>query len=112
MEGIKIRIADCHHQETSYIVTRFIIDNLSQFKNGQVVKRPDASAMMNMKNCKILNDYQEKLDSIKNVEMYSCTQLRSILQQQEIHKQLQPFKRWLMNTSTSSQKAEGRTTQN
>lgn len=74
----KIRIAVCHHQETSYIVTRFIIDNLSQFKNGQVVKRPDA-AMMNMKLRKILNDYQEKLDSIKNVEMYSCTQLRSIL---------------------------------
>ena len=24
-------------QETCYIITRFIIDNLSQFKNGQVV---------------------------------------------------------------------------
>lgn len=74
----KVRVALCHKSVTRYIVTRFIIDNLSQFKNGQVVKRPDA-AMMNMKLRKILNDYQEKLDSIKNVEMYSCTQLRSIL---------------------------------
>ena len=39
----KIRIAVCHKQETCYIVTRFIIDNLSQFKDGQVVKRADAS---------------------------------------------------------------------
>ena len=74
----KIRIAVCHHQETSYIVTRFIIDNLSQFKNGQVVKRPDASTI-NMKLRNMLNEYQEKLDNVKNVEMYSCTQLKSIL---------------------------------
>ena len=74
----KIRIAVCHHQETSYIVTRFIIDNLSQFKNGQVVKRPDASTI-NMKLRNMLNEYQEKLDNIKNVEMYSCAQLKSIL---------------------------------
>ena len=44
----KIRVAVCHKQETCYIITRFIIDNLSQFKNGQVVKRPDA-AMINTK---------------------------------------------------------------
>ena len=74
----KIRIAVCHHQETSYIVTRFIIDNLSQFKNGQVVKRQDA-ATINMKLRNMLNEYQEKLDNIKNVEMYSCTQLKAIL---------------------------------
>lgn len=59
----KIRVAVCHKQETCYIVTRFIIDNLSQFKNGQVVKRPDA-AMINTKLRNLLNEYQERLDKI------------------------------------------------
>lgn len=60
----KIRIAVRHKHETSYIITRFIIDSESQFKNGQVVKRPDA-AMMNTKLRNLLNEYQEKLDQIK-----------------------------------------------
>ena len=34
----KIRVAVCHKEETSYIITRFIIDSEAQFKNGQVVK--------------------------------------------------------------------------
>ena len=74
----KIRVAVCHKQETCYIVTRFIVDKLSQFKNGQVVKRPDA-AMINTKLRTILNEYQEKLDSIKCIQMYDCKQLREIL---------------------------------
>lgn len=74
----KVRVAICHKQETCYIVTRFTIDNLSQFKNGQVVKRPDA-AMINTKLRNILNEYQEKLDSIKCISMYDCKQLREIL---------------------------------
>nr|WP_302831787.1 site-specific integrase [uncultured Bacteroides sp.] len=74
----KIRVAVCHKQETCYIVTRFIVDNLSQFKNGQVVKRPDA-AVINTKLRNILNEYQEKLDSIKCIQMYDSKQLREIL---------------------------------
>lgn len=74
----KIRIAIHHKDETKYIVTRFKVDNLSQFKNGQVVKRPDA-AMINTKLRNILNEYQEKLDNIKCIQMYDCKQLREIL---------------------------------
>lgn len=74
----KIRIAVCHKQETCYIVTRFIIDNLSQFKNGQVVKRPDAS-IINTKLRNMLNEYQDKLDSIKCQSIYDCKQIRAIL---------------------------------
>ena len=74
----KIRIALGHKCVTRYIVTRFEIDNLSQFKNGQVVKRPDA-AMINTKLRNILNEYQERLDSIKCIQMYDCKQLREIL---------------------------------
>ncbi len=74
----KIRVAVCHKQETCYIVTRFVIDNESQFKNGQVVKRSDA-AFINTKLRSLLNEYQEKLDSIKNPSLYSCTQLKNLL---------------------------------
>lgn len=74
----KIRIAVSHKQETSYIITNFIIDSESQFKNGQVVKRPDAS-MMNSKLRNLLNEYQEKLDAIKNKEIYSCIQIKNII---------------------------------
>lgn len=74
----KIRVAVCHKQETCYIVTRFIIDNLSQFKNGQVVKRPD-TAIINAKLRSILNEYQDKLDSIKYIQMYDSKQVREIL---------------------------------
>ncbi|NLI35356.1 MAG: tyrosine-type recombinase/integrase [Bacteroidales bacterium] len=75
----KIRIAVCHKQDTSYIATRFIIDSLSQFKDGQVVKRSDAS-IINMKLRNLLNDYQDKLDKIENQELYTSTQLKAMLQ--------------------------------
>ncbi|MEG1866759.1 MAG: hypothetical protein RR331_07805, partial [Bacteroides sp.] len=61
----KIRVALGHQSVTRYIVTRFKIDNLSQFKNGQVVNRPDAS-IINTKLRTLLNEYQEKIDSIKS----------------------------------------------
>lgn len=76
--SLKIRIAIGHKSTTHHIVTRFKIDSASQFKNGQVVKRPDA-AIINTKLRTLLNEYQEKLDSIRSVSMYDCKQLRDIL---------------------------------
>lgn len=76
--SLNIKIAIGHKSTTHHIATRFKIDNLSQFKNGQVVKRPDA-AMINTKLRNLLNEYQEKLDSIKCISMYDCKQLREIL---------------------------------
>ena len=70
----KIRVAVCHKRETSYIVTNVIIDNEFQFKNGQIVKRPDAS-ILNIKLRNLLNEYQEKLDSIKNQSLYSSSRI-------------------------------------
>ncbi|MEG1564351.1 MAG: site-specific integrase [Bacteroides sp.] len=86
----KVRIAVCHKQETCYIVTQFIIDNLSQFKNGQVVKRPDA-AIINTKLRNLLNKYQEKLDAIERQAMYSCTQLKEFITRSQIEKQKETF---------------------
>lgn len=74
----KIRIAVCHKQETCYIVTRFIIDNLSQFKDGQVVKRSDAS-IINTKLRSMMNDLQNKLDEINHQSLYSCKQIKDML---------------------------------
>lgn len=73
----KIRIALRHKHETTYIVTRFIISE-NQFKNGQVVKHPEASAI-NRKLRSILDDLQDKLDSIKHLELYSCRQIKEII---------------------------------
>ena len=58
----KIRIAVRHKHETCYIITRFVVEE-NQFKNGQVVKRPDA-ASINTKLRSMFNDYQERLDAI------------------------------------------------
>ena len=73
----KIRIAVYHKHETSYIVTRFIVQE-NQFKDGQVIKRPDA-AMINRKLRALLDEYQDKLDSVKHINLYSCSQLKNIL---------------------------------
>ena len=73
----KIRIALRHKHETTYIVTRFIISE-NQFKNGQVVKHPEASAI-NRKLRNILDDLQDKLNSIKHLELYSCRQIKEII---------------------------------
>ncbi|WP_418894238.1 phage integrase SAM-like domain-containing protein [Limibacterium fermenti] len=73
----KIRIAVSHKQDTRYIVQRFVIDNLKQFKNGQVVNRADAG-IINRKLREELNKYQDTLDKI-DPDVYSCSQLRDFL---------------------------------
>ena len=62
----KIRIAVRHHHETSYIITPYIIDDISQFKNGRVVKRHDAD-VTNRQLRNLLNKYQGIVDEIYNV---------------------------------------------
>ena len=73
----KIRIAVRHKHETCYIITRFVVEE-NQFKNGQVLKRPDA-ASINTKLRSMLNDYQERLDAINNQNLYTCRQLKDLL---------------------------------
>lgn len=73
----KIRIAIGHKQETRYLVTRFVIDSPSQFRDGQVVDAPYASHI-NMKLRNLLNTYQEALDKI-NTNSYTCSQIAEYL---------------------------------
>ncbi|MDO3390078.1 site-specific integrase [Bacteroides sp. ET489] len=73
----KIRIAIGHKQETRYLVTRFVIDSPSQFRDGQIVDAPYASHI-NMKLRNLLNTYQEALDKI-NTNSYTCSQIAEYL---------------------------------
>lgn len=74
----KIRIAVGHKQKTQYIVTRFQVDNLDQFKEGKVVGRSDAT-MINHKLLNLLNSYYDILDSI-NPDNFTCSQLKKHLE--------------------------------
>lgn len=73
----KIRIAIGHKNETRYIVTRFEINDLSQFKDGQVVNTNEAN-ITNRKLRNRLNDCQDALDKI-NPDNFSPSQLRDYL---------------------------------
>ena len=73
----KIRIAVSHQQKTTYIVQSVVIDNLSQFKNGKIVGRPDAG-ILNRKLRTTLNELQDILDRI-NADRYTCAQLKDFL---------------------------------
>lgn len=85
----KIRIAVRHKHETCYIITRFIVEE-NQFKNGQVIKRPDA-ASINTKLRSMLNDYQERIDAINNQELYTCRQLKDLLLNSTLVKEAPTF---------------------
>ena len=74
----KIRIAVRHHHETCYIITPYIIDDVSQFKNGRIVKRYDAD-VMNMQLRDLLNRYQKTIDDIYNVECMSAKDLKNTI---------------------------------
>lgn len=73
----KIRVAINHKHETRYIVTRFVVDDIKQFKNGRVVGRNDA-VIINKKLRALLDEYQDAIDRI-NSDAYTCSQIREYL---------------------------------
>lgn len=70
----KLRIALSHNGETRYIVTDIIVHSLSEFKSGQIIKRPDAQ-YLNTKLRKLLDKYQKALDKVESKECMTCSQL-------------------------------------
>lgn len=80
----KIRIMLSHNSAATYIPTDCIIDDMSQFRNGQVKGRPDADRM-NVKLRKLLNYYQDIIDNIAYINNYSCVELREILVKKNTH---------------------------
>ena len=88
--GYKIQVALAHRGKTSYIPTRFIVHDISELKNGNVVKCDDASEM-NYALRNLLNQYQNILDNIHNINIYSCAQLKKVLQNRYISQELCTF---------------------
>lgn len=74
----KIRISIGHKSETHYIITKYRVNNLSNFVNGVVVGQPDAKSI-NIKLRQLLNEYDEKLERIPNTGDLSCEELRNLL---------------------------------
>lgn len=70
----KVRIAVAHNGGTRYIVTDIILNSSKEFKNGIVVKRPDA-AMLNVKIRGLLQRYQSALDELEYIDGLNCPEL-------------------------------------
>lgn len=82
--SFKIRISIGHKQETRYIVTKYKVQNFSDFSNGSVVRVPNAHEM-NVKLRNLLNDYEERFEAIYSPDDYSCKELRDLLKSMRPH---------------------------
>lgn len=81
----KVRISVAHNGETRYIVTDIIIDSAKEFKNGQVIKRPDAS-IKNTKIRALLQKYQTAIDELGYIDGLTCPELVYHIQHAEQYK--------------------------
>ncbi len=70
----KVRISVAHNGETRYIVTDITIDSIKEWKNGAIVKRPDA-AILNTKLRGLLQRYQGVVDELAYVNGLTCPEL-------------------------------------
>ncbi|MFV0588702.1 phage integrase SAM-like domain-containing protein [Bacteroides reticulotermitis] len=77
---IFIRI--CAKTEKSLIKTDYELDDASQWYNGKVVARSDAS-MMNKRLLYELKKYKDRLQYLDNHEYYSAKQLKAVLTQRD-----------------------------
>lgn len=74
-----IYLAVTHKRDVRYISTDYEVDDLFQFDNGKVVCRKDAK-IMNQRLAYVLSEYQEKLNAITNQPIYTCAQLKDLLE--------------------------------
>lgn len=70
----KVRISVAHNGETRYIVTDVTVDSEKEFRNGVVVRRPDA-AMLNTKIRGLLQRYQGVIDDLAYTNGLTCPEL-------------------------------------
>ncbi len=75
--GIKIALSA--KQKTSYINTRFKIDNLSQWKDGRVVKHPDA-IVINKKLHGLVCQIEELIDESHFASAMDATELKAFVE--------------------------------
>jgi len=77
--NIKIQISSTG--SAVYITTRYKIDNINQWKNGKVVKRPDAE-LMNRKLRGLLTQYEDALDTLPDNITMSASAIKGYLEAQ------------------------------
>lgn len=83
----KVRISVAHNGETRYILTDILIDSEKEFRNGAIVKRPDA-AFLNTKLRSILQSYEEALYDIQYINGLTCSELVELLKNSKNPKSL------------------------
>ena len=98
----KIRIAVAHNSVTRYLNTDVVIDSAKEFKNGMVVKRPDA-AYLNSKLRKIVNEYQKKIDTVESLSCITCVQLIGLLKQDDHQYSLEEIADELLKVSSAKE---------
>lgn len=81
----KIRIAVAHNGETRYIVTDITVDSSKEFRNGTIVKRPDA-AYLNTKLRGLIQHYQEILDEVQYTAGLKCAELVTLIKETKTNK--------------------------
>lgn len=73
-----VRISIAHNGETRYLKSPVAIDSPNEFKNGIVVKRPDA-VFLNTMLRKFMNRVQDITQSIEYVNGLTCSELVAII---------------------------------
>lgn len=75
-----IRLSIAHNGQTRYIVTQTIVEKLTEFKNGTVIKRPDA-AFKNTQLRKFLSKIEDIISQINYIEGMTCAELISVIKE-------------------------------
>lgn len=69
----------CHKREVRYIATEYEVEDLYQFDKGRIVCRKDAK-IMNQRLTFVLSEYNKRLISIKDQDIYNCSQIKETLE--------------------------------
>ena len=101
-----VLIALTSKRQVRYIKTGFEIDDLFQFEDGEVVCRKDAR-IMNQRLNFVLSEYRDRLSSIHDADIYSCAQLKEILEGRLKAEQPITIKEW-METRIEELRKDGR----
>lgn len=101
-----VLVAVTHKRDVRYIATGYVIDELFQFDKGLIVCRKDEK-LMNQRLKYTLSEYQNKLDSIPELRIYNCSQLKEMLEG-KIHLDKIPTIKEYMEARIARLKKEGR----
>lgn len=77
-KGNKVQIALAHNGSTVYIATPVVLTSAKQWRNGRVVNHERAVELNRILN-DMLCDYERHLDAVRDVERYSCRELRDVM---------------------------------